>query len=141
MSDVDVTNQIISSMGSQIDLIFTLSVAICGGIIVLVFQIALYNSKTNGTLLKIEWVFLLWLSFLSEGISVLFGYLSRGAITANIPSIYKIDFSKIETWGAASFSGFCTLKWVINLQFWTFLIGVFLLFLLVLKNLKVIVKE
>ncbi|MFH1950151.1 MAG: hypothetical protein ABIL06_00895 [Pseudomonadota bacterium] len=141
MSNTDVANQIILSMGRQIDLIFTLSVAICGGIIALVFQLVLHNSKTNGSFLKIEWGFLLWLSFLSEGVSVLFGYLSRGAITANIPSIYNIDFSQIETWGAASFSGFCTLKWVISLQFWTFLAGVFLLFLLVLKNLKVIVKE
>ena len=140
MSNTDVANQIISSMGSQIDLIFALSVAICGGIIALVFQLALHNSKTNGLPLKIKWGFLLWLSFLSEGISVLFGYLSRGAITGNIPSIYKIDFSQIDTWGAADFSGFCTLKWVISLQFWTFLLGVFLLFLLVLKNLKVIAK-
>lgn len=141
MSNTDVANQIISSMGSQIDLIFTLSVAICGGIIALVFQLALHNSKSSGSPLKIEWRFLLWVSFLSEGISVLFGYLSRGAITANIPSIYQIDFSQIKTWGAASFDGFCTLKWVISLQFWTFLLGVFLLFLLVLKNLKVIAKE
>jgi len=140
MSNTDVANQIISSMGSQIDLIFTLSVAICGGIIALVFQLALHNSKASGSPLKIECRFLLWVSFLSEGISVLFGYLSRGAITANIPSIYQIDFSKIETWGAASFEGFCTLKWVISLQFWTFLLGVSLLFFLVLKNLKVIAK-
>jgi hypothetical protein len=39
MLNTDVANQIISSMGSQIDLIFTLSVAICGGIIALVFQL------------------------------------------------------------------------------------------------------
>jgi hypothetical protein len=110
MPNIDVANQIISSMGSQIDLFFTLSVAICGGIIALVFQLALHNSKTNGSPLKIKWHFLLWSSFLSEGVSVLFGYLSRGAITANIPSIYKIDFSQIKTWGVASFVGFCTLK-------------------------------
>ena len=92
MSNIDVANQIISSMGRQIDLIFTLSVAICGGIIALVFQLALHNSKLNKSPLRIEWHFLLWGSFLFEGISVLFGYWSRGAIPANIPSIYKIDF-------------------------------------------------
>lgn len=141
MSNIDVANQIISSMGSQIDLIFTLSVAICGGIIALVFQIALHNSKREVSPLKIEWRGLIWSSFLVEGISLLFGYLSRGAITSNIPSIYKIDFSKINIWGEATFGGFCTIKWVINLQFCTFILGVFLLFLLVIKNLKLIVKD
>ena len=91
----EIAKEIISSVGNQIDLIFSLSVAICGGIIALVFQVALHNSKKESSVVKIEWAFLLWLSFLSEGISVLFGYLSRGAITANIPSIYKIDFAKI----------------------------------------------
>jgi len=123
-------------MANQIDLIFTLSVAICGGIIVLIFQVALHNSKKEGPILKIEWRFLLWLSFLFEGISILFGYLSRGAITANIPSIYEIDFTKINTWGSASFGGFCTMKWLISLQFYTFLVGVFILFILILTNLK-----
>jgi len=135
----EVAKEIISSLGNQIDLIFSLSVAICGGIIALVFHVALHNSKKESSVVKIEWGFMLWLSFLSEGISVLFGYLSRGAITANIPSIYKIDFAKISTWGAASFGGSCTMKWVISIQFYTFLIGVLLLFALVVKNLKKIV--
>ena len=139
MAANEIANGVISSMGNQIDLIFTLSVAICGGIIALIFQVALHNSKKESSVLKIEWGSLLWLSFLSEGISVLFGYLSRGAITANIPSIYKIDFAQIKTWGAASFEGSCTMKWVISLQFYTFLIGVLLLFVLVVKNLKKIV--
>ena len=139
MTAKEIANQIISSMGNQIDLIFTLSVGICGGIIALVFQVALHNSKKESSVLKIEWGVLLWLSFLFEGISVLFGYLSRGAITANIPSIYKIDFTQINTWGTASFEGFRTMKWVISLQFYTFLIGVLLLFVLIVKNLKKVV--
>lgn len=140
MSNMEVANQIISSMGSQIDLIFTLSVAICGGIVALVFQVAVHNSKTNGFPLTIEWHHLLWVSFLSEGISVLFGYLSRGAITDNIPSICRVDFSQIETWGAAKFKGLSSLEFCVKLQFYTFLIGVILLFILVCTNLKVIAK-
>ena len=139
MEAKDIANQIISSMGNQIDLIFTLSVAICGGIIVLIFQVALHNSKKEGSYLRIECGALLWISFFFEGLSVLFGYLSRGAITGNIPSIYKVDFSQINTWGAANFEGFCTMKWLISLQFYAFLLGVILLFILVLKNLKKVI--
>jgi hypothetical protein len=135
MEEKDIAEQVVASMGSQIDLIFTLAVAICGGIVALIFQIALHNSKKEADL-KVEWRCLLWLSFLAEGLSVLFGYLSRGAITANIPSIYKVPFGKIDTWGSASFPGFYTMKWLISLQFYTFLMGVLLLFILILKNLK-----
>jgi hypothetical protein len=38
-----VPERIIESLGSQIDLLFTLSVAVSGGIIALVFQIAIHN--------------------------------------------------------------------------------------------------
>ena len=40
-----IAEKVISSMGSQMDLLFTISVAICGGIIALIVQIILHKTK------------------------------------------------------------------------------------------------
>ena len=132
--DKDIANQIISSMGKQIDLFFTLSVAICGGIIALVFQLALHNTNNQNSKLIICGKWMLYGSFFLEGLSILSGYLSSASITANIPSIYKIDFSKLKTWGAAEFEGFPTIEVLVQVQFWTFIGGIGLLFILILCN-------
>lgn len=130
-----VPDQVVASMGSQIDLLFTLAVALCGGIIALVFQIAIHNKKTRGTaVLRLRGVYFMFFAFFMEGLSVLFGYFSRGSITANIPSIYRLDFSMLEVWKEASFDGFATLTFLMEAQFWTFILGILLLFVSVICN-------
>jgi len=133
-----VAKEVILSMGGQVDLLFTLSVAICGGITALVFQLAIHNKTRTGSQINIIWPWLLIATFLVLGISILCGYFARGSITDSIPSIYKIDFSKFDTWGSAKFVGDGTLKFLVWVQFLTFLGGIFALFLLVFKNKELI---
>ena len=137
-----IPEKLLESLGSQIDLLFTLSVAVCGGIIALVFQIAIHN-RSDGTTrpIKIHWPWALLLALVAEGISLLCGYFARGAITANIPSIYRIDFSDptIKTFGrATAFDGYGMLAGLITWQFIAFAVGLSLLFVLTFTNRKLI---
>ena len=132
--DDKIAEQIIKSMGSQMDLIFTLSVAICGGILALSIQIALNNSATRKTPLKYRGYWLLILTFLFAGLSIILGYFSRGSITASIPEIYKIDFSTIKSWGAASFDASFMLKILFATQFGMFFLAIICLFVVVFIN-------
>ena len=131
MSSEKVAEQIIESMGAQMDLLFTLAVAICGGIIVLIVQLALHKNMKP---VEFKGFRFLIVTFLLEGVSIIFGYLSRGSITSNIPKIYRIDFSKIDSWGSASFEGYGTLKTLFCLQFAAFLLGIVCLFILLCMN-------
>ena len=131
MDTEKLAEQIIESMGAQLDLLFTLAVAICGGIIVLIVQMALHK---NNKPVEFQGFGFLIVTFLLEGISIIFGYLSRGSITSNIPKIYRIDFSKIDSWGSASFEGYGMLKTLFCLQFVAFLLGIACLFILLCMN-------
>lgn len=128
-----IAEQIILSMGSQMDLIFTLSVAICGGILGLFVQIAIQNSQPSSPL-KFDGYNIFLLTFSSAAVSILLGYLSRGAITSSIPEIYKIDFSKISSWNSVAFDGYNTLKKLFLWQFLTFLFSILSLFYILFTN-------
>jgi hypothetical protein len=138
MSSEKIAEEIIKSMGSQMDLLFALSVAICGGIIALLVQMALRDNQTRTESIEFQGFYLFILTFIFEGLSVIFGYFARGSITSSIPRIYSLDFSKIESWGSAEFEGHCTLKWLFRLQFGTFMIGIVLLFILLIINRRLI---
>jgi hypothetical protein len=135
-----IAEQIIKSMGSQMDLIFTLSVALCGGIVALIVQLAIHNRSVPASPLKLRGYWLLVLTFLFAGTSIIFGYLARGSITSSIPEIYRLDFSKIKSWGSASFEASCMLKFLFQSQFWTFFLAIICLFVVVILNRK-LVKE
>ena len=132
--DDKIAEQIIKSMGTQMDLIFTLSVAICGGILALSVHIAIHNRAAQTSPLKFRGYWLIVSTFLFAGISIILGYFSRGSITSSIPEIYKIDFSKINSWGAASFDASCMLKTLFALQFGTFFLAIICLFFVVCIN-------
>ena len=102
MNNEKIAEHIINSMGSQLDLIFTLSVAICGGIVALTIQLVIKGKNTQGLKLNTfsRWaiIALMLLVFITEGVSILIGYLCRGSITSNIPIIFKQSFANINYW-------------------------------------------
>jgi len=140
MTPDKIAPDIIKSMGSQMDLLFTLSVAICGGIIALLVQLSLHKTDPGRTPIKWKGVTFLIVTFISEGLSVFFGYFARCSITSNIPAIYRLPFSEIDNFTKAKFDGHCTLKWLFAIQFGTFMVGIIFLFILLCLNLK-LVKE
>jgi hypothetical protein len=136
-----IAEEIIKSMGSQMDLIFTLSVALCGGIIALLVQIAIHNRSKTAAPLNLRGYWLLVFTFLFAGVSIISGYLARGSITSSIPEIYQLDFSNIKSWGSASFEASSTIKILFLSQFWTFFLAILCLFVIVCINLNLVRKE
>ena len=135
MNNEKIAEYLINSMGSQLDLIFTLSVAICGGIVVLSIQLVIQGQHTQDLKLNplSRWVIILslLLVFITEGVSIFFGYLCRACITSNIPIIFKQDFSMINHWEDADFEGYSRLVDLFIWQFWTFFLGILLLAILI----------
>lgn len=140
VASTDVAEKIIDSLGAQIDLLFTLSVAVCGGIIALVFQIAMHNrSGKDAGAIQIRSSWALVVAMLFEGVSFLCGYFARGAITRNIPSICRLDFGTTATFEPSpDFPGYNTLAYLIACQFYAFAVGALLLFFLTFRNRRLI---
>jgi len=129
-----VTTQLLAALNNQISLLFALSVAICGGIIALTIQVRLHRSSHPTSPVEIRQGWWMTLTFITQGASLLFGYLASGAITDNLPSIYKVDLESLNLWSEATFDGFSTLTFLMAGQFWIFLGGVLCLFFLLLAN-------
>ena len=136
MSNDNIAAQVINYMGSQMDLIFSLSVAICGGIIALLFQLLIHNHAKPTSQVRLSGIWLIYTSFVLAGVSIIIGYLSRGAITSSIPTIYQVDLKTLVSWGSASFEGSCTLRSLFTAQFISFMLSIISLFCLLCKNLN-----
>ena len=132
----DIARILIEQMNSQIRLLFSLSTAICAGIVVLFFQVLLNNSDPQKTKISLQWDWVLILTFILEGISIFLGYLSRGAIISLTPQIYKLASPDIEDWAKVDFKGNNLLRLLALYQFLLFLLGLVTILLVVLKNIN-----
>ncbi len=132
-----IAGQVLKSIGAQIDLLFTLSVAICGGVIWLIVQLAVHNNAESTKTIRLEWPCLLTVTFVLEGLAIFFGYLARSAVTASIPAIFRADYTGILDFGNLQFQGHTLLKYALILQFLTFLAGIACLLIILLKNKKI----
>lgn len=135
VSNQDLNEQIatilIERMSSQADLLLSISMAICGGIVALYLQ--LLFKKENSSVV-IEGTGFIIGSFFFQGISIVFAYLLNGTITALTPSIYRYTTPLIENWTLIDFPGAASLRVMGLLQFTFFIIGLFLLAVVLIKN-------
>ncbi|QDV20341.1 hypothetical protein Pan153_50160 [Gimesia panareensis] len=131
----EIAEAVIGQMNNQIDLLFTLTTAFCGGIIALSVQILFRNNdKSKNPIRLADWK-LLFLSFSSEGVSILCGYLASGCLTSVTPVIYSYpEIEKLKNWTDACFTGHGNLRLLMTFQFLFFLIGGALLFAMLFRN-------
>jgi len=123
-------------MTSQIDLFISLSLGICGGLLLLAMQLLFQDSPKKSVGIR---HFHLWFfAFLSEGASICAGALSRSAVTSVIPTIFHIDFSTISNWTTVDFAGATQVRITAIFQFCLFFLGIILIFLFVLANRKLV---
>ena len=90
MDEGEVVKLLISEVGGLAHLLSTLSLAVCGGITGLFFQIIIHNSKENVGILEIRGMPLLLISFLLQSISIFFGYMSKASLLTNIAFYQKL---------------------------------------------------
>lgn len=129
--NVKIAEALIDRMSSQIEILLSISAAICGGIVALYVQLAFKKVESN---VKLNGANYLILSFIFEGLSIIFAYIANGAITALTPSIYRYSNPMIENWTSFSFDGSLSINISSFIQFMFFIIGMFLLLFVVVKN-------
>ena len=131
---VETAKSVIAQMGGQIDLLITLALGICGGLTALLLQVTLHNGDKNKEAVIFRGTLLLLLCLLCEGASIIFGYLSRGAITSLTPKLLRQDYSKIDNWTQTTFDGSRPLRALPALQGILFIVGIVLVLLFVVAN-------
>lgn len=134
-----VAEAVIGQINSQIDLLFTIASAFCGGIVALSVQILFHNRDPDAHSVKIEAKGLAFATFAAEGISVFFGYLARSVLTSATPNIFKVmkTFTGTESWAKAEFEGHSNLRNFMGLQFIAFMVGVVLLSAVLYQNRRI----
>jgi hypothetical protein len=134
MSNDSIAQSVIQQMASQIELLISLSLAICGGLIVLVVQVILHNQDGSKDKISMRYFRLWFVSFMLEGLSICFGTLSRSALTAVTPIIFHLDFAQIDNWTRVDFPGNSPLKIAALLQFVFFFLGLLAVLPFLLAN-------
>jgi hypothetical protein len=130
----EIAGKIIESMSSQIDLITTLAVGICAGIVAIFLQIGLYNHSKDGQKLILNWQNLLFIAFFCEGISIISGYCAYGSITDATPIIFSLTFEQGKTFVDYEFRNAALIRWLAITQFIFFVGGIICVFICLLKN-------
>lgn len=136
MKPEEIAKQLISGMGSQIDLLVTLAVAIFGGIIALSIQIAVHNHKPENTKIQLCGNWLLILALATQGTSIVFGYFARGAITDVTPLLFNLKFSADKLWISYEYPHSGTLITMMLVQFGSLFLGILCVFFFILCNRK-----
>jgi hypothetical protein len=139
-SSEKIAESVIEQMASQVQLFTSLSLAICGALLLLIMQVVLHNHDQVQSKQPIGIrSFYLWvLSFVFEGGSICFGALSQSAITSVTPAIFRLDFAQIENWTSAEFEGSYSLRASALLQFAFFFLGILTVLFFVLSNRELI---
>ncbi len=137
--DKEIAITVIKQMSSHIDLLFTLSMAVCGALAAGILQILIHNSQSDKVTIRLSRMSLLYWAFFVQSISLLFGYLARGSVTAVTPIIFNYD-KTVGNWADVPFEGHTTLRICMIAQFLTLVAGVFVILAFVLANKNVLMK-
>lgn len=130
--------KILEIISSQIDLLTTLSVGICAGIVALFIQIAIHNRSGEVSKLRLKWKDLLLAAFVFEGLALVFGYLTYGAITDAAPAILSLTLDANKTWVDHPFQNASLIRFLAIAQFVFFFAGIICVLACLLKNRKLL---
>jgi hypothetical protein len=136
-----IAESVIGQMVGQIELFTSLSIGICGALLLLAMQIMLHNRDSGKEPLRVRCFYLWAIAFILEGASTCAGALAYASITSVTPSIFHLDFSKTNNWTAVSFDGYVSLKVAAMAQFSLFFLGVLSIFFFVIANRKNLTGE
>jgi hypothetical protein len=140
----DIAKTIIEQLGAQIDLVTTLGTAISGGLVALVVQIAIHNRSDGATPLELRALWLVPVALGIETLSLLSGWIARGAITTLTPVLMQLP---AENWhgsatgtqtdllfGEMDFAGATELASYVATQFIAMLVGLVIIFVFASLN-------
>ena len=136
-----IAEALVAQMIGQMDMLFGISAAVCGGIVLFCGQIITHNASPDKTPVKIKGINLLVACFVLQGLSMCCGYLGHGSITSLIPAIYKHANPDIVNWTMVEFEGSTIMRITPFLQFVMFIIGLMALLYVAVSNIGVMKNE
>ena len=94
MEDANIASAIERGIVRQAQLIASLSLAVIGGLLVLLLQVKFHNVTFPKATIELQYVLLLWLSVGASGIAILIGFLLFGLLIEIAPILYKLHFKE-----------------------------------------------
>ncbi len=134
---MDIANSIIAQTTEQINLLLSLSTAICGAIMAFILQISLHNNTSEEKAIRLRGTNWLIVAFLIEGVSILFGYFAQGTLISLTPAIYKASNPNIKNWTTVQFPGSVMIRATTLLQFLFFFLGLLTVISVIFRNRKI----
>lgn len=87
---------VINTMGNQSEVASGLSVAICGGVVAFIIQIAIYNRSEGNDDIRLKGGGWLVAGFVIEAASIMAGIVLKGVLVSAIPSLYSASYKANE---------------------------------------------
>ena len=130
---MEVGRTVVYAILTQVNLVTTLSVAVIGGVVVLLIQIVFHNKDKNKIKVSLNWIKLVPLILLLEGVSVLFSYFATGAVTSEIPILLQTKYSPTYL-ANQNITSLDLIGYLVLVQFSTFFAGIVCIILLLFRN-------
>lgn len=135
-------NLFISSANEQAELLMTLSVSVCGGIIALIFQILIFNKKGEGEVIPLKKFWLCTTAFFFLFVATAFAYLVKGNLASLAFTLNGATIDALTSIAQQSqIPGLSVFRVLSLIQAGSFLIGVGMIFAFSWFNYKEMTKQ
>ena len=94
MDDADIASAIEKGITKQAQLITSLSLAVIGGLLVLMLQIKTHNASNPQDMIEFRYACFFWLSLGGSGVAILVGFLIFGLLIETAPIFYRLKFKR-----------------------------------------------
>ena len=88
----DVGSALVEALGSQADILSSLSLAVIGGLFAFAIQVMLHNVSEPEKRISVSVLSTWWVAIGFESLSLAFSYLLKGSIVSAIPTIYGSSY-------------------------------------------------
>lgn len=119
-----IAEEALAAMSGQLDQMHNLALAALGATIALLVQVAVHNTKEPSRPLNLNALRWIFASTLLQIVSVLFGILAKGSLTASIPAILTADFCVATAINSTAYPGARQATVLAALQSCAFFLGI-----------------
>jgi hypothetical protein len=135
---VEISKALIQQVSSEVGLLISLSLAICGGLLLLILQTLTHNHDRGKHAITFSAQGALFWTLLLQGLSVCFGLLADGAITAAIPEIFTWWAGHSSTTMADAVQGTSVLRITALSQWIAFVASLITASIFIFKNRRIL---
>jgi hypothetical protein len=132
-----VASDLISNIEGYQQLLTTLSLGVAAGVFAVLVQIMFHNSEHDQKL-KLRWSWLLLVGVVVELLAIGFGVATKSALVSSVPALHVVPWSSASATTSLQAAGLGGIMFWSLLQVSAFFIGIVLLFVVLLRNIKLL---